>query len=1353
MTHPKTAKRFPFRSEGQLVITPNLPPCIARTVKICFCLFIIAAFLSATPSAAYAIPSPELVLGSVSSLSQILAVVVATISGFGAIIASRLGLKTRSGGGKYPTKTISALILVAVALAFANHWQWQRNKSQEQQRLQATLTRPAQFDGTKIKDAELKETSYTAQETHAQGITTEDAAALLSEGDVKFFDIRESAENAMGTLPGAEHIRFPDFRETPPVAPGDKVVLFCHNGNRSSETCTELAKLGIDCRFIAGGIEKWIVEGRSFSDSRVQSLSDLRAIPEYQNKSRLMSTADFKTYMESGAAQIVDTRYPKDFEAGHLPGAVNIPLRALTTKELQSRIAKLRKVPTVAACYDRRSCFMGQVLGLELTQAGIPFEGRYTVPWEYFIPPAPKPHVVTWMAEQESGLWDKAVQGISAALIWGHNKSHLLLSLLVMALISRIMVLPIALKSERDQIKLRDHKTELNELKSTLAHDPMRKARAIRGFYAKHGLTPMRNMAALLFLPLMMLGLQAAERASSGIVEGFLWIADLGAPDPLWIAPALTCALAGLYLVLAIAKSRRSAVLWLGLGVPALFVLTMGLSAAGNLYLCMSLIGLLAQYLFVSGTFRRIGHKLRMLSRLPDGAYKLGDTDKLALAGNKALRLSHMAQAGFPVPNAVVLTDGFLTRYRAANARQRAHMASKIWQYIGPNPCAVRSSASNEDGAEQSFAGVFDSALDVKEHNIAEAIETVLASFSSDRADSYQIASAGQANILVQEMVDASFAGVLFTQDPQAPGMMLLEWVEGCGEDLVSGRKTPGTARFGRVSGSQAPDTETPPFDPTHLLQMGQAIETLFDQAQDIEWAWADGQFYILQSRDITTVAVGSESEQAAAEEWRRLFASRSTSDDPEGIILEQDEMSEVLPRPTPLSFSLMTDLWAPGGSLDLASRALGLPYTLPEGPDAHLVRLFGKTYVNTSMKKKLAMDLRGNRANRLRKQLQPTLEAFERDVLPKLQDRVEDWQAMRFEALPQRKLLEAISQIRDYFVTGIYVEAEKINLLAAFAMQEANSAAQGDPALRSHLMQAELKYSPASLLAQCKGSEDDAQARALELMGHRAMFDYELSTPRYHEAPGLLFTLLDPSHEALEPSQLPQGVPQDLKHTLEMAIAFQDLKERAKHEALRVLNEMRRALRAFADQNGLGQLVFHLTMEELLTGDWAQPERLRERAKERQRHDELCREHAPTNVQLSLLDCEHLSSGAVKTLEDGALGGICVAGSGNATGRVFRVADETAYGPDAFEGFEPGDIIVCHMVNPAWLPQVQQAGAVVSIVGGWLSHMAIVAREKHILMLVGAQGLDALAQGDIITVTDSGEIEPQNNESQALRA
>ncbi|PRZ46163.1 PEP/pyruvate-binding domain-containing protein [Tritonibacter scottomollicae] len=1352
MTHLKTARGFPFRSEGLLVTTPNSQPCIARSLKICFCLSVITVIYIISARAAHAIPSPELVLGSVSSLSQILAVVVATVSGFGAIIASRLGLKSRNGNRRYPAKTITALVLVAAGLGFANHWQWQQHKSDELQRLQATLVRPAQFDGTEIKDATLKETSYTAQETHPQGITTTDAARLLGQGRVKFYDIRETAENAMGTLPGATHVRFPDFRQSPPVAPGDQVVLFCHNGNRSSETCAELAKLGIDCRFISGGIEKWIVEGRPFSDSRVQSLSDLRAIPEYPNKSRLLSTADFTSLINADALQIVDTRYPGDFETGHLPGAINIPLRALTTEDLEHRIAQLRDVPTVAACYDRRSCFMSQVLGLELTQAGIPFEGRYTVPWEYFVAPAPKPHVANWLSEQQTGLWDRAVQALSDALLWGHNRAHFLVSLLVLALMSRVLVLPIALKSERDQITLRAHKPALEDLKSRLAHDPMRKARAIRAFYADLGLTPMRNMAALLFLPVMMLGLQAAEHASGGIKEGFLWISDLGAPDPTWIAPVLTCLLAGVYLLLAIAKSRRSGILWVCLGVPALFVLTMGLSAAGNLYLCISLLGLLAQYLYVSGTWARSKNTLGALSRLPTGVVKLSNTPKLSTAGNKAYRLSQLAQAGFPVPKAVVLTTMFLTRFQNANARGRDGLARRIWTYIEPSPCAVRSSASNEDGADQSFAGVFDSVLDVRQDTLRAAIDTVLASFTSERAGSYQATTAGHANILVQEMINATYAGVLFTQDPQAPGMMLIEWVEGCGEDLVSGRKTPGTARFGRISGHAAPEVQEPPFDVQALLKMGRSIEALFEQPQDVEWAWADGEFYILQSRDITTVSVGSSSDQASAEEWRRLFATEPTTD-PEAIILEQDEMSEVLPRPTPLSFSLMGRLWAPGGSLDLASRALGLPYQLPEGENAHLVRLFGKTYVDTRLKKKLVMDLGGNRATRLRKQLRPTLDGFERQVLPALRDRVENWQAIRFDALSQPKLLAAITELQAYFVTDIYVEAEKINLLAAFAMQEATAAAQGDPALRSHLMQADLTYSPASLLAQCTGSEDEAQARALDLMGHRAMFDYELSTPRYLEAPGLLFSLLDASAAPLTPEQLPDNVPTELKQTIEMAIAFQDLKERAKHESLRVLAELRRALLALGAKSKLGALVFHLTLDEVLQGDWDSPEALHDIAQARKTHDKLCHDQAPTAVQLSLLDCEQLSAGAPQILEDGALGGTCVAGSGTVTGQVFRVTDETAYGDAAFEGFTPGDILVCHMLNPAWLPQVQQAGAVVSVVGGWLSHMAIVAREKNILMLVGAQGVDGLSQGQTITVTDAGVISTEEDQARERSA
>ena len=219
------------------------------------------------------------------------------------------------------------------------------------------------------------------------------------------------------------------------------------------------------------------------------------------------------------------------------------------------------------------------------------------------------------------------------------------------------------------------------------------------------------------------------------------------------------------------------------------------------------------------------------------------------------------------------------------------------------------------------------------------ALDEVIASFSSARAAAYQSETEGHGNVLVQQMVDAEYAGVLFTQDPMAPGMTLIEWVKGNGETLVSGRVTPESIRFGRFTDQPADEVTASPMAFEDLLALGKKIETLFGAPQDIEWAYADGQFQILQSRDITTLQIGSPAEQARTAEWGRVLDRFKTSDADE-IILEQDEMSEVLPRPTPMSFSLMTQLWAPGGSLDQACRQLGLPYQLPEGADAHLVRL-----------------------------------------------------------------------------------------------------------------------------------------------------------------------------------------------------------------------------------------------------------------------------------------------------------------------------------------------------------------------------------------------------------------------------
>lgn len=1323
-------------------------PLAAQSLKLYAkaALFVLAALMLA-PTAAHAIPSPELVIGSVSSLGQVLAVVFASVSGLGAVLATKLGFKPKGKGVRYPVKLIAGLSLLACVLAVGNYWQWQNYKSEQQARLQSTLLRPTQGKS----DSSLKEKAFLSQTSHPQAITTAEAARLLSSGDTKFYDIRETAENAMGALPGSKHIRFPDFRKSPPVQPGDKVVLFCHNGNRSSETCAALAEMGIDCRFIAGGIEKWIVEGRPFSDKDVKSLSDLRAIPQYEGKDTLLDTASFRKLVTEGQVQIIDTRYPGNFAAGHLPGAINVPIRAMTTDDLQSKIQTLAKVPTVAACYDRRSCFMGQVLGLELTQAGIPFAGRYTLPWEFFEAPAPKPHVAAWLAEQETGLWQRAINALSDALIWVHNRSHILLGALALAVLSRILVLPVALKSETDQLVMRANQAELDALKAKLAKDPTRKARAVQAFYKKHGLTPMRNLIALAFLPVMMLGVSSVEQAAGSIVQPFLWSKDLGATDPYYVSPILFTALAAVYLLWAVAKTKRQAILWCVLGLPALMYMVLPLSLAANLYLCFSLSLLLVQRAFVCGLFQNLRNPFER--RLATGVVPLGQSDELPEAGNKALRLSDMKRAGLPVPMGVVLRNDFIESYQQMSFAEQAKTSTEIWKLAGACPVAVRSSASHEDGAEQSFAGVFDSVLDVTSVTMPKALDDVIASFSSERAASYQGEARGHGNILVQQMVDAEYAGVLFTQDPTAPGMAMVEWVSGCGEDLVSGRVTPDTERFGRYTQLQAGETALP-IDFAKLLELGKRIETLFGTPQDIEWAYTKGEFFILQSRDITTLSIGSEEDQLRRSEWRNVL-DRFAGAEPEQVVLEQDEMSEVLPRPTTLSFTLMTQLWAPGGALDQACRHLGLPYRLPEGNDAHLVRLFGKTYVDHSLKEQLALQLTGNKSRQLRKQLRPTQEKFQNATLPELHHKLSTWRAMDYRALPFDILLEKIEELRAEFVDGIYVEAEKINLLAAFANGEANQAASGDPALRNYLMQADLPNAPSALLSSCRGTVEEAQERALALMGHRAIFDYELSTPRYSEAPDLLFALLEPEAPTLAPSTPLQDLPEHLSECLSLAVAFQDLKEQAKHESLRILAELRRALLAFGTVTGLDHLVFSLSLDEVLGATESQFTALRETAQLRFDEDRVNRDLAPAETQLTLRDCELLSMGALANSDGQGLGGTCVAGSGSVSGRVFWVKDETAFGPSAFEGFEKGDILVCRMVNPAWLPQVQMAGAVLSEVGGWLSHMSIVAREKQILMLVGCSGLGTLEPGETITVSETGEIESSvvNIQKSALSA
>ena len=202
---------------------------------------------------------------------------------------------------------------------------------------------------------------------------------------------------------------------------------------------------------------------------------------------------------------------------------------------------------------------------------------------------------------------------------------------------------------------------------------------------------------------------------------------------------------------------------------------------------------------------------------------------------------------------------------------------------------AVRSSATAEDLPTASFAGQHETFLGVSASAVPARVRDCLASLFTDRAVTYRV-RAGIATtdvemaVVVQEMVDAEAAGVLFTADPETGNrtVALVEATYGLGEGLVSGAVSPDRARVDRRTGASVEyevgekattwrvrDTDMGTTETSAdrrakrvlsdvqigtLLELGDRIEEVFGVSQDIEWALVDGDFVISQSRPITSL-------------------------------------------------------------------------------------------------------------------------------------------------------------------------------------------------------------------------------------------------------------------------------------------------------------------------------------------------------------------------------------------------------------------------------------------------------------------------------------------------------------------
>ena len=769
--------------------------------------------------------------------------------------------------------------------------------------------------------------------------------------------------------------------------------------------------------------------------------------------------------------------------------------------------------------------------------------------------------------------------------------------------------------------------------------------------------------------------------------------------------------------------------------------------------------------------------------------------DDLPSAGGKGANLGELIRVGLPVPAGfVITTSGYAEAVRPLDVRiadrfaagdsvsiradiEAISMPSELradiaaaYSALGAGPVAVRSSATAEDLPGAAFAGQQDTYLNViGEPELINAVQRCWASLWTERAISYRTrlgidSTEVRIAVVVQCMINAEVAGVLFTADPVSGDRetIMIDASTGLGEAVVSGVVTPDHYALdgqGRIRQFHPGDPDRTQRLPNRALAelagFGLAVAEHFGRPQDIEWAYAEDQVWLLQARPMTALPPPPIELNAR----QRMLGS---------VLLDY-----VPVRPYPIDMST----WVPYGPAGLMARVTGrfgirdaFEEFLPEDEDGVVDRLvpaaprptlgvlrapwrivtLARRYdpARWTEDPRFAEFLGGVRdlaAQELTTMPWPQLKAMPRQALALVRP-IGD---LRIDYLPRTGL----ALLRLFLVLRLLRRSSLLADLLVGAPTRTTDANRALEVLATRVREnSELRetISKADLQALGNFPEFEAEFTAyLAEYGHRETVTPVLVTPPTQgEAPEAVLGLI--SVLAAEPPRPPvdsdRAVAELLKHPLlrgdsrrrmrierwiaaaRSGIVF---REDSHFYFLMPLPILRRSLlemgRRLRNAGVLDEAddVFHLRLEELeAIEDPAALPRLRAAVRRRSaRRQELAgvRLIDPTAVFPQPDRGDALITGTP-------------ASSGSATGPVTVIHE-----PAEFSRLTPGDVLVCPYTNPAWTTLFQRAAAVVVDSGGPGSHAAIVAREYGIPAVMGTGiGTATLTDGQLVTVNGS---------------
>lgn len=751
-------------------------------------------------------------------------------------------------------------------------------------------------------------------------------------------------------------------------------------------------------------------------------------------------------------------------------------------------------------------------------------------------------------------------------------------------------------------------------------------------------------------------------------------------------------------------------------------------------------------------------------------------------AGGKGKSLINLSNINLPVPNGYIVlcdafTDGDICNEAIDELENLINRLSDDITY------AVRSSAISEDGVEASFAGAYETILDVSRNNIIDAVKKVVDSKKALRVSEYaknKGIDKSDIAVVIQEFIKPDLAGVLFTANPVTKDRseMVGNYVYGVGESLVSGEKNANEFIINSLNFSYSGNIELKKYA-KKLFKYAKKIREYYKSEQDIEWAISNGKVFILQARPITTL--------------RRInLDNYDINSSLSGKYLFcNTNVGEALPKViSPMLFSLTEIINSTMGLPQFLDNICGHPYAnmsviysalksfklsnntikkitsdiAGEIPNEIEIPIF--PYNRRQMIKKIFKLVKGNKNNIYKKTNSDyffnNANYIMFDIFKKIDDTNNNKQL--------KEVYEKyVVSFRDKLIKTM-IKNGKIGGLFAFRSElEDMVSIECANAICSNFGEEELESIKPSLYVEKVISGEISKEDYLKLYGHRSPDELEVSKPYPYEIEGYLDNLINEyKSNNLSISEMRKKqkdnfekakkefydkYPNKIKWFNKKLIKFQQAeinREKIRSKGVLLVCITRKFLLKFGELNNIFDDVFYLYYDEVLNKLDGNEINFANITKRKEKYNEYLKlptlptvifgridpykwsENENRNIELYIEGRDEYNN--IKISEDNCIKGFAGA-SGIIKGRVrvltdFSKADE----------FQKGEILVTTMTNIGWTPIFPKVSAIITDIGAPLSHAAIVAREFGIPSVVGCKNATQLLKTGDMVIVDGGK-------------